>query len=258
MKVIDIYEYINKFAPFDSCDSFDNVGLLVGDMYDDVNCVLLATDITHAVINEALEKEANLIITHHPVIFNPLKKVNKGSIAYRLIENGISVISAHTNLDMASGGVSDMMLDLLGFSGNKIFEVIGEYDSKPQGYGKIVKLIEPITTNELLQKVKSAFSVHTIRYTDSGELIRKIAVCSGAGGHNIELAVEKNCDAYITGDCKHNQFIDAKNLGLTLIDAGHFHTERIFAPVLAKKLSKHFPEISFTVAENDTDPVMYF
>ena len=257
MKVVDIYEYIDKIAPFNTCDNFDNVGLLVGDMYADVSGVLLATDITHDIITEAIEKGRNLIITHHPVIFDPLKSVNKGSIVYRLIENEISVISAHTNLDMAKGGVSDMMLKLLGFESSKVFEVLGERDGKPYGYGKIVKLDEPMTVTSFVELVKGAFDVTSVRYTDGENMIKKFAVCSGAGGSNVPIAIEKNCDAYVTGDCKHNQFIDAKNAGLTLIDAGHFHTERIFAPILCKKLKKHFNDIEISVAENDCDPCKY-
>lgn len=257
MKVIDIYNYIDKIAPFNTCDNFDNVGLLVGDMYADITGVLLSTDITNEVINEAIEKDCNLIVTHHPVIFDPLKRVNKGSIVYRLIESEIAVISAHTNLDMAKGGVSDMMLELMGYESSKVFEVLGERDGKEYGYGKIVKLDEPASVEEFVEMVKGAFDVHTVRYTDGGAPIRRFAVCSGAGGANTLLAVERNCDAYITGDCKHNNFIDAKNLGLTLIDAGHYYTERIFAPILCKKLSREFPELNFTVSETDTDPVKY-
>lgn len=257
MKVQDIYEFIDRIAPFNTCDEFDNVGLLVGDMNAQISGVLLATDITFDVIDEAKVKGCNLIVTHHPVIFNPLKAVTKGSIQYSLIESGISVISAHTNLDMACGGVSDMMLDLMGFESTKIFEVIGERDGKEVGYGKIVTLDEPMNTDEFVEMVKGAFDVHTVRYTDSGKPITKFAVCSGAGGSNTELAVAYGLDAYVTGDCKHNNFIDAKNLGLTLIDAGHYYTERIFAPALAAKLKREFYDTTFIVSEADTDPALY-
>ena len=257
MKVKDIYEFIDKIAPFNTCDNFDNVGLLIGDMNDEIGGVLLATDITDDVIDEAVAKDCNLIVTHHPVIFNPLKSVTRDSIQYRLIVSDISVISAHTNLDMAVGGVSDMMLDLMGFESTTVFEVLGERNGKPFGYGKVVTLDEPMNTEEFVELVKGAFDVHTIRYTDSKRPIKKFAVCSGGGGNNTMLAVDYGCDAYVTGDCKHNNFIDAKNAGLTLIDAGHYHTERIFASALASRLKKVFPETRFIVSEADTDPVQY-
>lgn len=257
MKIKSIYDYIDSIAPFSTCDTYDNAGLLIGDENAEVNRVLLAIDITHEVIDEAAAKECELIITHHPVIFNPLKSLKKGSIHYRLAENEIAVISAHTNLDMAKGGVSDMMLELLGLDGTEIFEVKGERNGEVFGYGKLCSLDEEMTAIELASLAKNAFGTECVRYVDGRKPIKRIAVCSGSGGSLVELAHRLGCDGYITGDLKHDHFIDAKNFGLTVVDAGHFYTEAIFAEFLAKKLRAEFPDIEFIVGDTNSDVVNY-
>lgn len=257
MKVKDIYGFLDETAPFSTQDSYDNAGLLVGDPEAEVKRALIVLDITHDAVFEALARDCQLIITHHPVIFNPLKSIIEGSVHYRLVKSGISVISAHTNLDMAKDGVSDMMLELLGFDGSEIFEVKGFRDGEEYGYGKICTLSSPCTAKELAKKAKDAFGTACVRYVDGKKPVLRVAVCSGSGGSLIDLAVSKNCDGYITGDLKHDHFISAENSGLTVIDAGHFYTEAIFAKFLSEKLLKRFPEAEFIVGESNRDVVNY-
>lgn len=257
MQVKEIYDYIDKIAPFKTAVKYDNSGIQIGDKKTEVNSVMFAIDITHDVIDEAVEKQCELIITHHPVIFEPLYNVKKGSVVYRLIENNLCVISAHTNLDMAKGGVTDIMLDMLGLTGTEVLEVIYEEKKTVTGFGKVCDLDKVMSVEELCELTKTAFGVKCLRYTDSGKQIERVAVCSGAGGSNIGLAIEKGCDAYITGDVKHSQFIEAKNKGLTLIDAGHFYTESIFAHSLFKFMKVHFPKLRLIVADSNSDPVNY-
>lgn len=232
VKVSDVFLAIDRIAPFSNHDKYDNVGLLIGNMDNEVKKALLALDITSAVCDEAIAGGYDLIVTHHPLIFNPLYTLSDKTVEGRLLKNGISHIAAHTNLDMAKGGVSDIMCQLLGFENTgKILEE----KSENNGYGKICRC-QPMTARELCERVKSAYGNTVVRYVDSKKTIQTVAVCSGGASCNTHIAIALGVDAYITGDVKYSDFVDAERAGLTLIDAGHFHTENICLPYLKSVL----------------------
>lgn len=259
IKVSDIYNFIDELAPFEYAKAGDdNVGLLVGDMDSQVNSVLLALDITNAVVAEAAKEGAQLVISHHPVIFDPLYSLQATSPVYGLVKEGVAAICAHTNLDMAKGGISDIMAEMLMVTPCEVIEAVSQRAGEKIGFGKVCKLSTPHTPSQLAKRAQAVFGNTVVRYTEGvNKQITRIGLCSGAGGSIAGLAVSLGCDAYITGDVKHDQFIDALNLGITLIDAGHYHTEVIFAEYIKRMLNKKFPQLEVKIAESCVDPVKY-
>jgi len=253
--VQNIYDYLDKIAPFDTKMKKDNCGLLIGDKNAEVKSILVCLDATNAVIAEAAKKGADLVIAHHPLMFFGVKKVLKGDPVYALIANNINFIAAHTNLDVAKDGITDLMLKKLGFPESDT--LVGTFNPGDTEFGKITELDSAITAAELAKKCKAAFNCTVVRYVDGNKPIKRIGVCSGAGDDMTELALEKGCDAYICGDISNHNIIFAANYGLTLIDAGHFHTEDIFCDDLVGKLKAQFPEVKAEKSVNSIDVCRY-
>ena len=255
--VKEIYDYFDAFAPFSTQDSFDNSGLLVGKETDKVNKIAVCLDITNSIVQEAAELGANLIISHHPVIFHKLAAVETDSVVANLIKRNMNAICIHTNLDMARGGISDIMLELLDFSGNEVFEVTDS--EKGIGYGRIASLDFPSEARTVAEIAKKAFNCHVVRYFDSGKPIKRLVVVSGAGcsEQSLELAVKKECDAVLSGDIKHSVFVEAKNKNISVIDAGHFHTENIVCSMLVSMITTNFKDVEAFIPYSNKDVCRY-
>lgn len=228
-KVKDFYGYLNSIAPFETQEDWDNSGMLVGDMNAEVKKAAVVLDITHEEIKKAKAIGADLIISHHPVIFNPIKSVTKGSVPYELVASSINALCCHTPLDIADGGTNDSLAELLGINVTRADDPILRLGT-----------VEPTTAQELASKIANTLNTK-VRYADAGKTIKKIAICTGAGCSLIEAAGE--IDAFITGDASHHNFLDCVQAGITLIAAGHYETEIIVVPVLVKKLQAQFPDI---------------
>lgn len=228
-KVKDFYGYLNSIAPFETQEDWDNSGMLVGDMNAEVKKAAVVLDITHEEIKKAKAIGADLIISHHPVIFNPIKSVTKGSVPYELVASSINALCCHTPLDIADGGTNDSLAELLGINVTRADDPILRLGT-----------VEPTTAQELAGKIANTLNTK-VRYADAGKTIKKIAICTGAGCSLIEAAGE--IDAFITGDASHHNFLDCVQAGITLIAAGHYETEIIVVPVLVKKLQAQFPDI---------------
>lgn len=252
--VNDILSFLMMKAPAELALGFDNVGLLVGRRSKPVSRVLLALDITDEVISEAIAENADLIVSHHPLFFE-LKDVSDrswtGERALRLAENGIAAICMHTNLDAAQGGVNDALMAALGAA------VTGILDPESQ-IGRIGILEAAATMDAFLPQVKSALCVNGLRYHDAGKPVHKIAVCGGSGGGDIPLAYAAGCDTYVTADIKYDPFLEAKHLGLNLIDADHFCTENVVIPVLRDWLAGAFPETDLRISSVHTQTIQFF
>lgn len=228
-KVKDFYGYLNSIAPFETQEDWDNSGMLVGDMNAEVKKAAVVLDITHEEIKKAKAIGADLIISHHPVIFNPIKSVTKGSVPYELVASSINALCCHTPLDIADGGTNDSLAKLLGINVTRADDPILRLGT-----------VEPTTAQELAGKIANTLNTK-VRYADAGKTIKKIAICTGAGCSLIEAAGE--IDAFITGDASHHNFLDCVQAGITLIAAGHYETEIIVVPVLVEKLQAQFPDI---------------
>lgn len=228
-KVKDFYGYLNSIAPFETQEDWDNSGMLVGDMDAEVKKVAVVLDITHEEIKKAKAIGADLIISHHPVIFNPIKSVTRGSVPYELVASSINALCCHTPLDIANGGTNDSLAELLGIEVTRTEDPILR-----------LGMVEPTTAENLAGKIAKTLNTK-VRYADAGKTIKKIAICTGAGCSLIEAAGE--IDAFITGDASHHNFLDCIQAGITLIAAGHYETEIVVVPVLVKKLQAQFPDI---------------
>lgn len=228
-KVKDFYGYLNSIAPFETQEDWDNSGMLVGDMNAEVKKVAVVLDITHEEIKKAKAIGADLIISHHPVIFSPVKFVTKGSVPYELVASSINALCCHTPLDIADGGTNDSLAKLLGIEVTRAEDPILRLGT-----------VEPTTAENLAGKIAKTLNTK-VRYADAGRKIEKIAICTGAGCSLIEAAGE--IDAFITGDASHHNFLDCIQAGITLIAAGHYETEIVVVPVLVKKLQTQFPDI---------------
>ncbi len=228
-KVKDFYGYLNSIAPFETQEDWDNSGMLVGDMDAEVKKVAVVLDITHEEIKKAKAIGADLIISHHPVIFNPIKSVTRGSVPYELVASSINALCCHTPLDIADGGTNDSLAELLGIEVTRTEDPILRLGT-----------VEPTTAENLAGKIAKTLNTK-VRYADAGRKIEKIAICTGAGCSLIEAAGE--IDAFITGDASHHNFLDCVQAGITLIAAGHYETEIVVVPVLVKKLQAQFPDI---------------
>lgn len=228
-KVKDFYDFLNSIAPFETQEDWDNSGMLVGDMDAEVKKVAVVLDITHEEIKKAKAIGANLIISHHPVIFDPIKSVTRGSVPYELVASSINALCCHTPLDIADGGTNDSLAELLGIEVTRTEDPILRLGT-----------VEPTTAKNLAGKIAKTLNTK-VRYADAGRKIEKIAICTGAGCSLIEAAGE--IDAFITGDASHHNFLDCIQAGITLIAAGHYETEIVVVPVLVKKLQAQFPDI---------------
>ncbi|MBR6531129.1 MAG: Nif3-like dinuclear metal center hexameric protein [Clostridia bacterium] len=229
VSVKDFFEYLNTIAPLDTQEDWDNSGMLVGDMNAEVRRAVVVLDIDLWAVKKAKELGANLIISHHPVIFNAMKSFTKGSVPFELASNSISAICMHTPLDIADGGTNDALADLLGFTAYK-------------GENPILRFadIEETTADKLASHI-AARLCSRVRFADAGKPVSKIAICTG-GGASLMYEAGK-IDAFITGDAKHNDFLDAVGAGITLIAAGHYETEIPVVPVVTKKLQDQFRDI---------------
>lgn len=255
--VADIYSAINELIPFDTKESWDNCGMLAGDPDKCVTKIITALDITNDVIEEAKASGAELIVSHHPVIFSPLKSVTASSPVGRLLSGGVSAICTHTPFDMSPLGMNKGLYDILS-APLGLSEDSQPLDDMGNGLsiGRIYELKSPLTSKEAAERAKKALGCTCVRFTN-GHIIKRIAISSGAGNSFIHLAAQKGADALLSGDFKHDGFIDAVNMDFTVIDCGHFHTERIFCGLMKNILSKRFSEIDIIEAKSCTDPANY-
>ena len=247
-RIIDVFEELCRIAPLELQMDFDNAGFQVGHGKKEVRRVLLALDATDEVVDEAKALGAELIVTHHPLIFSPIKKLNDTDPVQRrllcLIENGIGLICMHTNLDIAQDGVNDVLIRTLGAEPSEPLDA--------DGCGRIGTLDRPMSLADFLSLCKDRLRVQTLRFCPGGKPVHRFAVMGGAGAGSLEAAAEKGCDTYVTSDVKYHQFQRASDLGLNLIDADHFYTENPVIPVLAERLAESFPDVEFIVSKRHT------
>ncbi len=226
--VKNIYDYINSIAPFDTQEEWDNAGFLIGEFRKEVKKAVLCLDVTKAVAEYAKDVEADLIISHHPVIFNGIKNVKKGSAVYTCIENDIAVISAHTNFDLAESGINYNLAMRLG--------------------------LNDMSIDDFAQFVSYTLDVSGLRYTDTEKPVKIIAVGGGACEEYIELAVQ-NADCFVTGDMKYHAMLECAENSYAVISAGHYETEHDSFIMLMDKLKALFADVEFLSA-NQKNPVL--
>ena len=250
----DILQYIETLAPRELKMDWDNVGLNCGSRTAPVNKVLVALDPFEHICREAAQWGADLLVTHHPLIFRPIPMVTDDAAITRglmeLVRHNISHICAHTNLDCAPGGVNDTLAAVLGL---KNVETLGAYGGMMR-CGEVPA--QPL--GDFLGFVKEKLNCDGLRYCDGGKPVHKVAVGGGACSDGLYDAILAGCDTFVTSDVKYNNFWDAREQGLSIIDAGHFYTENPVVSVLAEKIAAAFPETQVKISETHTDCMKYY
>ena len=252
--VREIEQVLYDLAPKDGAMHGDNVGHLVGDPEREVKHALVALDITEAVVDVAIAKGCDLIVSHHPVInsnWSPVQSVRfdtlKGRILMKLIQHHISAICMHTNLDVASGGVNDRLAERLGLENVEVME---------NGLIRTGCLPQPMTLRDFAAFVKDALSCNGVRYSDAGKIVSKVAVGGGSCGDYEEEVLCAGCDTFVTADLKYHQFLDARDINL--VDAGHFPTEDPVCEVLIQYITAKFPELTAEKSASHKEVIQYY
>lgn len=237
--VKDIFDFMCGLAPMDAAMEWDNPGLLAGHEERVVKKALVALDVSMDVINEAADTGAGLIVSHHPVIFKPIKSVSTATVTgrrlLRLIENGIAAVCMHTNLDVAEGGVNDTLARSLGLR-----------DILPcPGTDNVCRMggVDTCSPEQLALLTKSRLGAPGVKLYDAGRLISRVAVGGGACADYIPAAIAAGCDAIVTSEIDHDEAVDGLEMGITMIDAGHFPTEDVICAELVRRLGEAFPEL---------------
>ena len=247
--VKEIYQLIDNFAPFETQMDFDNAGFLVGRGDSAVERVLVALDITKVVVEEAVRRGCQLIVSHHPVIFGGVKSVTDetvtGRVLLALAENGLSAICAHTNLDAAEGGVNDCLAQRLGLTDTVLLEQDGtDRRGRAYGIGRIGQAHRTgVSGAEYAAYVKEKLGARSVRFEDAEIPVSRVAVGGGSCGSMLEQVRAAGCDTFVTADVKYDVFLSARAMGINLIDAGHYATENVVCPALVKLIAQAFPQV---------------
>ncbi len=249
----NIVKYIEQFAPIEMQEDWDNSGFCIGDAMCKVNGALLALDCSEEVVDEAIELGLNMVITHHPLIFNGVKRIapnnSMGRIIEKVIKNNMVIYSAHTNLDRVSGGVSSLMAERLQLQ-----------DCKPlsdKGFGVVGNLSAPMTSEEFVKYMKQSYGIELVRCSKLiNEPIKRVAVCGGSGKFLIGNAMAEGAQVYITGDISYHDYYCER--GFMLIDLGHYLSEFDAVILLQNLISKNFPNFAVSISKKNNNPIYYY
>lgn len=254
----NIIKVLDEIAPQKYAEDWDNVGFQVGNISKTVGKVMVCLEVTDAIIEEAIDKNVDLIITHHPLIFAPLKALtNTDPVQNRiriLIQNDINLYAAHTNLDSTKGGLNDYLAKIIGVE--NVEALISDKSEDDYGLGRIGYLSERLPLSELIEVVKKKLNLKFVKFTgDLERKVNKIAFCTGAGASLINDAIKNGCDVLITGDVKYHEALVAEDHRLAVIDAGHFETENIYCKELKRILDLKFEERDYDVQVIEAEKV---
>lgn len=253
----DIASTIEKFAPLSLQESYDNAGMQVGNPEMPVSALLLCLDFTEDILQEAIGRGCNMIVSHHPLLFRGLKEITGSNDTQRIvieaIRNGIALYSAHTNLDSAKNGVSYEMARMLGI--HDIQVLCPNTEDPDTGLG-VIGNIPPTPKIEFLRKVKETFNVKAVRYSDrtSKLVVKRVALCGGSGAELIGDALKMNADAIVTGDVKYHEMV---NFGQNMLvaDIGHFESELCAREIFFRIIRAEYPELPIYFAESEKNPI---
>ncbi len=243
MKVIDVYNAIDKICDFKSAYSWDNVGLMCGDMGDEVSAIVVTLDADLDALECAKKQGANLVVSHHPLVYDALKSVTPQNAVYHYIKNGVNVISAHTCLDASNGGVSDTLAKACGLKNIEKADLDGVMLLR-------VGDSDISSPDEFIKNACKSLPSDRCDAVISGP-VKRVVCGGGSGGAVPYLAKQLGIDTCVTGECKHSVFVAAKNLGINLFSFGHFETENPVVKVLAAELEKQLKGVEITAFVNN-------
>lgn len=235
----EIIALLQEQSPEEFACDWDNVGLLVGDFEQEIKKIYIALDATEETIAEAATEKADLLLTHHPMIFKGLKKVNTqdftGRRVVKLIQHNISCYAMHTNFDVK--GMADLAAERMMLTDCEVLDITCQDNEGVEGIGRVGMLPEEMTLEKCVTRVKQSFAVDTVKvFGDLGQKVRKAAICPGSGKSVISQALHAGAQVLVTGDIDHHEGIDASDQGLAIIDAGHYGVEKLFIPYMVQYL----------------------
>ncbi len=261
MKVNDILNCITEIAPLDWQESYDNAGLQVGDENTEVKKALIALDVTEELVDEAVAKGCDLIVSHHPLIFRGLKQVTPhssiGRAVMKAVKHDISIISMHTNLDNSYLGVSAQLAERLGLKNLRILQP-STPDPHLRGAGMIGEFDDALPEEEFLSRVATTLGSPCLRHSAfTGRSVKRVAMCGGSGSFLLPYACSQHADAFLTADVKYHDFFLPEG-ELLFVDGGHFETEQFTKELIYGLIRKKFPTFAAEIAETNTNSVHYF
>lgn len=259
MKLENIIFGLEEFAPLKLQEDYDNCGLIVGNPTWEIKGALLSLDCTEAVIDEAIKKNVNLVIAHHPIVFKGLKNFTGSDYIQKTIikaiKNDIAIYAIHTNLDNVINGVNYKIADVLKLQN---LSFLNPKEREDSGSGIIGELTTPMEFSDFLSFVKSSFNGAMIRYTNEKKgTVKTVALCGGSGSFLLSNAIKKKADVFISSDFKYHQFFDAENK-INIVDIGHYEAEIFTKELIGDILTKKFPKFAFYLSGTITNPVNYY
>jgi len=259
LKAKEIIKLMNNWAPAELIDNWDNTGFQIGNDEKDIKRILISLDLDERVYNRALDGDFHMIITHHPIIFKPITSITtstyKEKLLFNLIQKDIVVYNAHTNLDRANNGVNDELAKLLGLRDPQTLEMGEDED---YGYGRVGDIEEQSLKDYLTFIKKRLDTEFLIVYGDMDRTVKRVALCGGSGSGFIYDAYKKEACIYITGDIKYHDAQYGTELGLTIVDAGHYHTEKIILPIVKEYLEKNIEDVYIEIWKEPSPPYGIF
>jgi len=260
VKIREIIDALDHFAPLPLQESFDNAGLQCGLTETEVSGVLLCLDVTPSIVEEAVEKGCNLIVSHHPLIFHALKHITGSNPVERAvmlaIENHVTVVSMHTNMDAAWGGVNFKIAEKLGLKDVRLFNT-RTVEGAEGGEGAIGTLPEPMEAKAFIQMTKKALEAQT---ASCNELllrpVKTVAICGGAGAFLAASALKEGADAFITGEMRYHEYAGMEQQ-MQLVVLGHYETEHFTPEIFQSIINEHFPQVKAIITEQSTNPIVY-
>ena len=253
MELANFCACMEEIAPRPLALDFDNVGLLVEPDHAEIRKVLIALDCTTVTAREAIDLGVDLLVTHHPQFFHGVKSIGFSSpvtgAAALLLRHGIGHYAAHTNLDAAEGGVNDILAELLGLQNAAPIPL--------ENIGRVGVLPSPIKLSALVERCNALLNSRAAYTGDPDRLVSRIAVLGGAGGGDIEYARDAGAEAYITGEAKHNQILEAREMDLPLILCGHYETERVVLKSLQDRLQILAPDVQYYITLREKAPLLF-
>ena len=257
MKLKQIISHIETLAPLAAQDGFDNSGLQVGFAEQEVGRVLVCLDVTEEVVEEAKRKGCGLILSHHPLLFHPLRQVSDCSYQQRCVVSalkaGIAIYSAHTSLDNSPGGVNYKIAELIGLED---LRWLSPKEGMDAGSGLIGTMRKPMTDSDFLDFLKARFKVAALRCSEPcGKIVRRVALCGGAGAFLLPDAIREGADCFVCGEFHYHDYFESS--GVLLAELGHYQSEQFTSELLLDTLSSAFPELQVSITEIDTNPIRY-
>jgi dinuclear metal center YbgI/SA1388 family protein len=265
-KLKDILDILEDMAPASLAEDWDNPGLQVGDYSREIQKILFSLNPTLEALKAASRKKAQLLLTHHPLIFRPLFHLNQGTypghVIFEAYRRRISVVAAHTNLDVAVGGINDMLAHLFSLQDVDVLDKGQVAYGDGVGLGRIGLLPRPVSLAAVVKRVKAALGVQTVRVVGrKRDVVKTVALVGGSGGSLISVAADRGADLLITGDLSHHEALAAEDLGLSVIDGGHFHTEKAALWLFAERFRNRVEELGWRVRidrfEDEKDPIRF-